>query len=195
MDALRSLPFAETCGEVADNVFVFFFTRLVRGVAAGVAGVVDTDLVRFGSVEAAVIVSLELPPFLLLDCHGLVQIGWPGVCCGGVGVDASATCPSTVMAVMISSNFLASAGVCVTLVAAAASSASSCSISSSEAGGVAIFSLPFLERTGMRGSSLGFSSSSSRIMCIFLVLEWVLIEGSSHSFSNRPLPLWVSCQS
>ena len=184
MDALRSLPFGETWGEAVENVFVFFFTGLVRGVTAGVACMVDTDLVCFGSVEADAIVPLEVLPFLLLDCRELVRTGWPGVCCGGVGVDASASCPSAVMAAMILSSCLASTGVCVTLVTAAASSASTCSISSLEAGGVAIFSLPFLEGIGMWGSFLGSYSSSSRIMCLFLVLEWVLIECFSRSFSE-----------
>ena len=165
----------------------------MKGVATGVACMVDTDLVCFGSVEAAVTVPLEVLPFLLLDCRGLIQTGWPGVCCGGVGVDASATYPSAVMEVMISSSCLASTGVCVTLVATAANSTSICSISSSEAGGVASFSLPFLERTGIGSSSSGSSSFSSWIMCLFLFLEWVLIE-VPHVFShNRPLPLWASC--
>ena len=77
LDALRSLPFGETCGEVADNLFVFFFTGLVRGVAAGAASVVDTDLVRFSCGEAAVAMPLDVLPFLLLDCRGLVRTGWP----------------------------------------------------------------------------------------------------------------------
>ena len=132
---------------------------------------VDIDLVRFGSVAAAVAVPLEVLLFLLLDCCGLVRTGWPGVYCEGVGVYASATYPSAVMAAMISSSCLASVGVCVTLVAAVANSASTYSISFSEVGGVVIFSFPFLERTGMGGSSSSSSSSSSRIMCLFLGLE------------------------
>ena len=75
LDALRSLPFGEACGEVADNVSVFFFTGLVRGVAAGAAGVVDTYLVCFGCGEAVVTVPLDVLPFLLLDCRGLVRAG------------------------------------------------------------------------------------------------------------------------
>ena len=82
---------------------------------------------------------------------------------------------------MISSSCLASVGVFVTLAAEAASSASTCSMSSLEAGGVTIFflPLPLPERTGIRSSS-----SSSWIVCLFLVLEGVLMEGSSHSFSD-----------
>ena len=169
LDALCSLPIGETCGEVADNFFVFFFNGLVRGVVAGAAGVVDTDLVRFGGVNAAVAVPLDVLPFLLLDCRGLVRIGWPGVGCGGVRVDASATYPLTVMAAMISSSCLASAGVFVTLAAETAKSALIGSVSSLEAGGVAIFflPLPLPERTGIGGSSSGSSSSSYLIMCLF----------------------------
>ena len=133
MDALRSLPFGETCREEADNVFVFFFTELVRRVVAGVTGVVNIDLVCFGSVEATVTVPLEVLLFLLLDCYGLVRTGWLRVCCRGAGDEASATCPSAVMAAMILSSCLAFAGVSITLVAAAANSASTCSISSLEA--------------------------------------------------------------
>ena len=184
LNALRSLPIGETYREVADNFFVFFFTGLVRGVAAGAAAVVDTDLVYFGVVDAAVVVPIDVLPFLLLNCHGLVQIGWPGVGCGGVGVYASATCPSALMVAMISSSCLASAGVFVTLAVEAACTASICSVSTSEAGGVAIFFLPLPEMTGMRGSSSGSSSSSSLIMCLFLLLEWVLMNGSSRSFSD-----------
>ena len=66
LDALRSLSFGEAFGEVAGNVFVFFVTGLVRGVVAGVA----------------VAVPVDVPPFRLLDCHGLVRIGWLVVCCG-----------------------------------------------------------------------------------------------------------------
>ena len=51
------------------------------------------------------------------------------------------------------------------------------------AGGVITCSLPFIERTGMRGSSIG-SSSSSCMMCVFLDLEEVLTRGSSSSFSG-----------
>ena len=67
LDALRSLSFGEACGEAAGNVFVFFFMGLVRGVVAGVAVVVTVDVL----------------PFRLLDCRELVRIGWLGVCCGG----------------------------------------------------------------------------------------------------------------
>ena len=155
----------------------------MRGVTAGVACVVDTDLVCFGCVKAAVTMPLDVLLFLLLDCRRLVRTCWPGVYCGGVGVDAWATCPSVVMAAMISSSCLASAGVFITLAAEAASSVSTCSISSSEAGEVAIFFLPLPEKTGMGGSSLGSSSSSSWIMCLFLVLEGILMEGSARSFS------------
>ena len=121
----------------------------------------------------------EVLPFLLLDPLGLARTGLLGVCCGGAGIGAS-----TVMAVMMSSSCLAFVGVRVTLVATASSSASTCSTSSSEARGVAIFSLPFLERTGMGGSSSCSFSSSSWIMCFFLVLEEVLTGGSSRSFSE-----------
>ena len=48
---------------------------------------------------------------------------------------ASAACPSTVMAAMISSSCLVFVGVQVTLVVAASNFASTCSASSSEAGG------------------------------------------------------------
>ena len=156
----------------------------MRGVAAGVACVAAADLVHFGCGEAVVAVPLDVLPFLLLDCHRLVRTCWPGVCCRGVGVDTSATCPSAVMAATISSSCLASAGVFVTLAAEVASSVSTRSISSFEAGGVAIFFLPLPEMTGIRGSFSGFSSSSSWIMCLFLVLEGVLMEGSSRSFSD-----------
>ena len=75
LDALRDLSFGEALGEVAGNVFVFFVVGLVRGVVAGVA----------------VAVPLDVLPFLLLDCHGLVRTDWLGVCCRGIGVYASAT--------------------------------------------------------------------------------------------------------
>ena len=136
LKALRNLSFGETCGEVANNVFGFFFTGLVKGVVVGVSYMIATDLVLFYRVETAAVVPLNVLPFLLLDGRRLVRTGWLGVCCGGVGVYASAAWPSAVMAAMISSSCLASAGVGVTLVAAAGSSASTCSISSSEAGGV-----------------------------------------------------------
>ena len=90
LDALRSLSFGEACGKVAGNVFGFFFTGLVRGVVAGVAGVLATDLVCFGGGEVTVAVPLDELPFLLLDCRELVRTGWLGVCCRGIGVDASA---------------------------------------------------------------------------------------------------------
>ena len=164
LDALRSLSFGEACGEAAGNVFVFFFMGLVRGVVAGVAGVLATDLVRFGCGEVAVAVPLDVLPFLLLDCRELVRIGWLGVCCRGIGVDASAACPLAVIAEMIASSCLACAGVGVTLATAAASSASTCSISSSKTGGVGIFALslsfPLPARTGIDGFSSRSSSSS-----------------------------------
>ena len=148
LDALRSLSFGEACGEVAGNVFVFFFTGLVIGVVAGVVVTVPLDV-----------------PFLLLDCRGLVRTGWLGVCCGGIGVDASVAWPSAVMAAMIASSCFACSGVGVTLAAAAASSVSTCSISSSKAGGVSIFTLclsfPLPTRTGIDGSSSRSPSSSS----------------------------------
>ena len=59
LDALRSLSFGEACAEAAGNVFVFFFTGLVRGVVTGVAGTGPLDVL----------------PFLLLDCRGLVRTG------------------------------------------------------------------------------------------------------------------------
>ena len=143
LDALRNLPFGESCGETTSNVFVFFFIGLVRGVVTGVAGTGPLDVL----------------PFLLLDCRGLEQTGWLGVCCGGIRVDASAAWPSAVMAAMITNSCLACSGIGVTLAAAAASSASTYSISSSEAGGVVIFALPspfpLPARTGINGSSLG----------------------------------------
>ena len=72
LDVLRNLSFSEACGEVAGNVFVFFCTGPVRGVVAGVAGVLATDLVRFGCGEVAVAVPLDVLPFLLLDYRRLV---------------------------------------------------------------------------------------------------------------------------
>ena len=134
------------------------------GVAAGAAGLVDTDLVLFCYVEAVVAVPPEVLPFLLLDPLGLARTGLLGVGCGRAGVGASATCPSAVMKAMMSSNCLASVGVRVTLVAAASSSASTWSVSSLEVEGVVIFSLPLLERTGMGGSSRSFSESFSASM-------------------------------
>lgn len=64
------------------------------------------------------------------------------------------------MATMMSSSYLAFVGVRVTLVDVAFSSTSTCLASSSEVGGVSTFSLPFLDRTGLEGSSSGSSSSS-----------------------------------
>ena len=46
------------------------------------------------------------------------------------------------------------------------------------------FSLPFRERTGIRGFSTGSFSSSSCMMCFFLDLKGVLTGGSSSSFSG-----------
>ena len=73
--------------------------------------------------------------------------------------------PSTVMAAITANSCLACSDVGIALVAAAASSASTCSISSSEAGGVANFALPLsfllLAKTGIEGSSSGSSSYSS----------------------------------
>ncbi|KAH9668462.1 CBS domain-containing protein CBSX3 [Citrus sinensis] len=129
----------ETRGEVAGNVFVFFAAGLVRGFVAGVA----------------VVVPLDVLPFRLLDCLRLVRIGWLGVCCGGIRLNASAAWPSAVMAAMTASSCLTCSGVGIALAAAAASSASTCSMSSSEAGGVAIFAV------GMVGSSRSFSELSS----------------------------------
>ena len=126
----------------------------------------------------------EVLPFLLLNPLGLARIGLLEVGCGGAGVGPSTVCPSAVMTAMMSSSCLASVGVRVTLVTVVSSSASTCSASSSEAGGVAIFSLPFLERTRMGGSFLGSFCSSSWMICLFLVLEEVLIGGSSRSFSE-----------
>ena len=106
LDALRSLFFSEACREVAGNVFIFFFTGLVIRVVAGVAVAVPFDIL----------------PFRLLDYCRLVRTGWLGVCYGGIRVDKSAAWPSVAMAAMIASSCLPCAGVCVTLVAAAASS-------------------------------------------------------------------------
>ncbi|KAH9649073.1 hypothetical protein KPL70_025843 [Citrus sinensis] len=133
LNALRTLSFGEACGEVADNVFVFFFNGLVGGVATGTACLVDTDLVLFGSVEAAIAVPLEVLPFLLLDPLRLARTNLLGVGYEGAGVGTLAACPSTVMAAMMSSSCWASVGVRVTLVAATSSSALSCSALSSEA--------------------------------------------------------------
>ena len=72
--------------------------------------------------------------------------------CGGAGVGASAACPSAVMVAMMSSSCWAYVGVRVTLVTAASNYTSTLLASSSEAGGVVILSLLFLEKTGMRGS-------------------------------------------
>ena len=149
LEALHSLSFGEAFGEVTGNGFVFFAAGLVRGVVA----------------EVVVAVLVDVLPFRLLGCLGLVQIGWLGVYCGGVGVNASAAWPSAMMAVMTSSSCFACSDVGMALVAATASSISICSISPSEAGGVAIFSLPLAfplpTRTGIGGSmSRSFSSSS-----------------------------------
>ena len=111
------LSFWEVCGEVADSVFVFFFNGLVGGVAITAACLVDTNLVCFGSVEAVVAVPPEVLPFLLLDPLGLARTGLLGVCCGRARVYASAAYPSAVMAAIMSSNYFASVGVRVTLVA------------------------------------------------------------------------------
>ena len=92
MDALCSLSFREACGEVAGNVFVFFFNGLVGRVAVGAACLVDTDLVHFSSVETVVAVPPEVLPFLLLAPLGLARTGLLGVGCGGAGVGASAAC-------------------------------------------------------------------------------------------------------
>ena len=149
LEALRSLSFGEAFGEVAGNGFVLFAAGMVRGVMAGVAVAVPTDVL----------------PFRLLGCLGLVRIGWLGVCCGSVGLNALAAWPSTVMAAMTTSSSWACSDVAMVLVAAAARSASICSISSSEAGGVAIFSLPLafplLIMTGIGGSMSRPSSSTS----------------------------------
>ena len=182
MDALPSLSFGDSYGEVAGNVFLFFFNALVGGVAVGAACLVDIDLVFFCFGEAVAAMPLEVLPFLLLDSLGLTHTCLLGVCYGGAGAGVSATCPSTMMAAMMSNSYLASVGVRVTLVAATSSSTSTCSALSSEAGWVAIFSLPILERTGIWGSSSGSSSSSSWMMCFFLSLENVLTGGSSRSF-------------
>ena len=120
------------------------------GVVVGAACFVDTGLVFFDSGEATTAIPPEVPHFLLL-----------GVGCRGARVGALVACPSAMMEAMMSSSCLASVVVPVTLAAATSSSASTCSASSLEVGGVATFSLPFLERTEMGGSSSGSSSSSS----------------------------------
>ena len=132
----------------------------------------------------------EVPLFLLLDPLGLARACLLGIDCGGAGAGASAACPSAVMAPIMSSSCLASVGVRLTLAAAPTSSASICSALSSEAGGVATFSLPFLQMIGMGGSSSGSSSSSSRMMCFFLSLEGVLTGGSSRFFLRLFLCLY-----
>ena len=151
-------------------------------VATGVACLDETYLVLLGGVAAT-----TGPPgvlsFLLLDPFGPVIVGLLGVCCEGTGTEVSASCSSVVIAAMMSSRCFASAGVRMTLAATASNSASIGSASSFEAGGVITFSLPFLEMTGIGGSSAG-SSSSSWMMCFFLDLEEVLTGGSSGSFSG-----------
>lgn len=87
----------------------------MEGVAVGTACRDETDLVFLGSGVAAAARPSEVPPFLLLDPLGLVRVGLLGVCCEGVGTGASASCPSAVIAAMISSRCFASAGVRVTL--------------------------------------------------------------------------------
>ena len=133
LDALCSLSFEEACGEVADNVFVFFFTGLVGGVAAGVTCLVATDLVLLGYVEAAVVVPPEVLPFLLLAPLTLARTSLLGVAYGGAGVGALVACPLAVIAAMMSSTCWASVVVRMTLVAATSSSALTCSAASSEA--------------------------------------------------------------
>ena len=81
------------------------------GVAIGAACLVETNLVLFGSGEAAAATLLEVPPFLLLGPLGLERIGLLRVCCGGAGAGASSACPSAMMAAMISSNCFVSVGV------------------------------------------------------------------------------------
>ena len=71
LDALRRLSFGKACREVANNVLVFFFVGLVRGVGARVV----------------VAMPLDVLPFRLPDYRRLVRAGWLEVCCGGIGVD------------------------------------------------------------------------------------------------------------
>ena len=91
MDALCNLSLGEAFGETAGNVFVFFATGLARGVVARVVVAVPVDVL----------------PFHLLDCLGLVWISWLVVYCGGFGVNASAAWPSAVMAAITASSCLA----------------------------------------------------------------------------------------
>ena len=108
----------DSYGEVAGNVFFFFFNGLVGGVAVGAACLVDTDLVFFCSGEAVAVMPPEVLPFLLLDPLGLARTCLLGVCCGEAGAGASAACLLVVMAAMMSSSCLASVGVRVTLLVA-----------------------------------------------------------------------------
>ena len=154
------------------------------GVEVGASCLVETDLVLFCFGDAAAITLPKVLPYLLLGPLGLARTGLLGVCFRGVGARASAACPSDVMTAMISNSCFVSVGVWVTLAAVASNSASICLASSLEVRGVINFSLPFLEMTGMGGSFVGLSSSSSCMMCFFLDLEEVLTGGSSHSFSK-----------
>ena len=60
----------------------------------------------FFSSEVVAAVPPEVLPYLLLDPLGLVRTCFLGVCCGGAGTSASATCTSAVMAAMMSSSCL-----------------------------------------------------------------------------------------
>ena len=150
------------------------------------------DLFLFGTGVSDVATPPEVPHFLLLGRLGLVRIGLLRVCCEGAGAGSSATYLSAVIAIMISSRCFVLVGVRVTLIAAVSNSASMFSASSWDVGGEITFSLPFRERTGMRGS-FADSSSSSRMMCFFLDVEKVLAGGSSSSFQALPPPLSGNC--
>lgn len=160
LDVLRSRSLGDFCVEVSGNGFFFFVGGLVGRVDVGAAYLDETDLVLLGFSVVAAAGPPEVPPFILLNPLGLVIVGLLGVCCKGTGIGASAFYPSSVIAAMMSSRCFASARVRVTLVATAFSSASIGSASLSEAWGVITFSLSFLERTGIKGSSAGSSSSS-----------------------------------
>ena len=89
----------------------------MEGVVVSTTCLDKTDLVLSESGVAAAAGPPKVPPFLLLDPFGLVIVGLLGVCCEGAGIGASASCPSTVIAAIMSSRCFASVGVRVTLAA------------------------------------------------------------------------------
>ena len=80
MDALPSHSLGDSSGEVADNVFFFFYNGLVGGVIVGAACLDETDLVIFCSGVSAAVTTPEVPHFLLLSPLGLVRICLLGIC-------------------------------------------------------------------------------------------------------------------